>query len=141
MAGILIQRPLAFFEEVVGGLGSFDDYGVGQLFFPRDQPQADLKELVKQAATDEGFTIEHWRSVPTNNEDLGDTARQAEPDVKQFFVTPDADLDPDDLDTALYVLRNVIEHRVEQREPAGHERFYICSLDRRKLVYKGLLTN
>ncbi|MFW5956056.1 MAG: glutamate synthase large subunit [Halorhabdus sp.] len=140
-AGILIQKPHSFFEEVIGGLGSFDDYGVGQVFFPRDRSHEEMKRIVEEAATEEGFDVHSWRSVPTNNEDLGETARQAEPAVKQFFVVPQTDTEPEDLDTALYVLRNVIENRIEQRAPPGHERFYICSLDRRKIVYKGLLTN
>jgi glutamate synthase (NADPH/NADH) large chain len=37
------------------------------------------------------------------------------------------------------VLRRQIEKAVQARGSAGE--FYICSLDRRKVVYKGLLTS
>lgn len=140
-AGILIQKPHDFFVDEVDGLGGFDEYGVGQVFLPRDQPAGELRELVETAAADEGFDVVAWRDVPTNNDGLGETALATEPDVAQFFVKPQADVSPEELDTGLYVLRNVIESRVEAQEPMGSERFYICSLDRRKVVYKGLLTN
>jgi len=140
-AGILIQKPHDFFADEVDGLGAFDEYGVGQVFLPRDKQPDELQALIEAAAADEGFDVVAWRDVPTNNDGLGETALATEPDVAQFFVKPQADVGPEELDTALYVLRNVIESRVEAQEPVGSERFYICSLDRRKVVYKGLLTN
>ncbi|MFB6201551.1 MAG: glutamate synthase central domain-containing protein, partial [Halorhabdus sp.] len=142
-AGILIQKPHAFFSEEVPALGDreFDDYGVGQVFFPKERSSEDLQAVVEAAADEEGFDVLAWRDVPTDNEGLGATALENEPDVVQFFVAPREDLAPDELDTALYVLRNVIETRVEDEQPTGADRFYVCSLDRRKLVYKGLLTN
>ncbi|WP_135661963.1 glutamate synthase large subunit [Halorhabdus rudnickae] len=142
-AGILIQKPHAFFSEEVDALAGydFDDYGVGQVFFPREESAAKLREIIESVADEEGFDVLTWRDVPTDNEGLGATALEGEPDVTQFFVEPRDDLDPAELDTALYVLRNVIESRVDEQQPPGHERFYVCSLDRRKLVYKGLLTN
>ncbi|QGN06939.1 glutamate synthase large subunit [Halorhabdus sp. CBA1104] len=140
-AGIMIQKPHGFFAEEIDGLGDFDDYGVGQVFFPKDRSTDELRATIEAAVVDEGFEVVAWRSVPTDNEGLGETALDSEPDVQQFFVRPQANLSTEELDTALYVLRNVIENRVESTEPAGHDRFYICSLDRQKLVYKGLLTN
>ncbi|MEF8826158.1 MAG: glutamate synthase large subunit, partial [Halapricum sp.] len=140
-AGILIQKPHAFFAEEVDGLGGFDDYGVGQVFFPKDEPGDELRELIESTVESEGFEIVAWRDVPTDNSTLGETAVETEPDVKQFFVEPQGDLEPSEIDSELYVLRRVIENSVETRDPTGSDRFYICSLDRRKTVYKGLLTN
>ena len=139
-SGMLIQKPHAFFTDEVEGLGDFDSYGVGQLFLPKDADSAELKALFEDAADAEGFDVVAWRSVPTNNESLGETAVETEPDVQQVFVRPRADLDPETLDTRLYVLRRVVENRVEREAPTGADRFYVCSLDRRKIVYKGLLT-
>ncbi|MDZ7689031.1 MAG: glutamate synthase large subunit [Halobacteriales archaeon] len=141
-AGILIQKPHAFFAEVVDeiderGLG-FDDYGVGQVFLPQDDEAREaVVETVEDAVSDEGFEVVAWRDVPTDNDGLGETALEMEPDIRQVFVTHGEDVTGDELDSALYVLRRVIEKR------AGdvHDRFYVCSLDRRKVVYKGLLTN
>jgi glutamate synthase domain-containing protein 2/glutamate synthase domain-containing protein 1/glutamate synthase domain-containing protein 3 len=140
-AGMLIQKPHALLSDEVPELGDFDSYGVGQVFFPKVEDGTDLRELIEATAETEGFDVIAWRDVPTENESLGETALQTEPEVKQFFVEPRGDLSPSELDAELYVLRRVIENRVEAQQPTGAERFYICSLDRRKLVYKGLLTN
>jgi len=141
-AGILIQKPHRFFVEAVEklnehGLG-FDDYGVGQMFLPRDdEAREEVVEAVEEAVRDEGFEVVAWRNVPTENDGLGESALETEPDIRQVFVTHEDNVTGEELDSALYVLRRVIEKR------AGdvHDRFYVCSLDRRKVVYKGLLTN
>ncbi|WP_418886461.1 glutamate synthase large subunit [Halapricum desulfuricans] len=140
-AGILIQKPHGFFTDEVDGLGGFDSYGVGVVFLPRGESSEQLRALIEDTADQEGFEVVAWRSVPTDNTSLGETAVATEPDVEQFFVEPQADLEPGEIDSGLYVLRRVIENRVEAEQPAGSERFYVCSLDRRKVVYKGLLTN
>jgi len=141
-AGILLQKPHGFFADVVDalderGLG-FDDYGVGQVFLPQDgAAREDCLDAVEEAAASEGFEVVAWRDVPTDNTELGESAVETEPDVRQFFVVSDDGEAGEELDSALYVLRRVIE------DEAGdvHDRFYVCSLDRRKVVYKGLLTN
>jgi glutamate synthase (NADPH/NADH) large chain len=141
-AGILLQKPHEFFEEVTPGVPDFDEYGVGQVFFPQDESAREsLMDEMESIADAEGFEIFNWRDVPTNNSDLGQTAVDSEPDVYQFFVKAQDNLDTDDLDAGLYVLRCVMEKTIEEEELPGAERFYICSLDRRKIVYKGLLTN
>jgi len=136
-AGILLQKPHRFFVEEVEPLErlEFDDYGVGQVFMPQDEAaRQEAVESVEKAASDEGFEVVAWRDVPTDNSELGESAVATEPDVWQFFVTGDET--GEELDTSLYVLRRVIE-----KETDDNDRFYVCSLDRRKVVYKGLLTN
>ena len=144
-AGMLIQKPHGFLADEISEVAAMDadDYGVGQLFMPKDEPEAReaLEGIVEDAAEREGCEVVAWRDVPTENDDLGPTARENEPDVVQCVVRPQDDLTPDELDTRLYVLRRVMENEVERRDPEGADRFYVCSLDRRKLVYKGLLTN
>ena len=48
---------------------------------------------------------------------------------------------PETLDARLYILRRLIENDVADCDLEDSEEFYVCSLDRRKIVYKGLLTN
>jgi glutamate synthase (NADPH/NADH) large chain len=138
--GLLIQKPHEFLRDEVVGLGDFDSYGIGQAFFPTDtNEQSALKNLIEKAAIGEGLRVVAWRKVPTDNSDLGKTARESEPAVHQFFVAAPVPLEPERLDAKLYVLRRQIEKAVQARGSA--EEFYICSLDRRKVVYKGLLTS
>ena len=141
-AGIMIQKPHEFFKSIISDLGDFDSYGVGQIFFPRDpKKQNALKEAIHEVARKERFNIIAWRKVPTDNTGLGKTALQSEPVVYQLFVEPVEHLEPKELDAKLYILRRLMEKRVRERAMWGGEIFYICSLDRRRIVYKGLLTN
>ncbi len=141
-AGMLLQKPHDFFDGVVDGLPDAEEYGVGQAFFPQLPGQREaVMEVLDEVAGRENFEMIATRDVPTNNEDLGKTALDAEPAVVQFFVQPEENCPPSRLDSRLYVLRRVMENTVRSRDIEGGDRFYICSLDRRKIVYKGQLTN
>ncbi|MBV8140534.1 MAG: glutamate synthase subunit alpha, partial [Verrucomicrobia bacterium] len=140
-AGMLLQKPHAFFHSEIPTLGDFDSYGVGQLFLPKDQwKQIALKKLITTVCRTATCRLIHWREVPTDNSDLGRTALLSEPAIRQMFIEPIDPLTPEQLDTRLYVLRRLIEKAVKESRICGPELFYICSLDRRKIVYKGLLT-
>ncbi|WP_121821847.1 glutamate synthase large subunit [Halostella salina] len=137
-AGVLLQTPHGFFADELD-VSLPDTYAVGSLFLPQDDDAAaDLMALVEETLAEHDIDVFHWRDVPTDNADLGATAIDSEPDVSQCFVRPDG-LDREAFDRALYVARRALENRVEDERPPGHERFYVCSLDRETLVYKGLL--
>jgi len=141
-AGILIQKPHAFFRDEVTGLGDADDYGVGQFFLPQgDGSQDEHRRFIDRRVEAEGFEPIAWRNVPTDASDLGPTARATEPDVWQLFVRPMEPVAPETLDAKLYLLRRLIENDVAGSDLEDSDTFYVCSLDRRKIVYKGLLTN
>ncbi|WP_435360858.1 glutamate synthase large subunit [Haloarchaeobius sp. DFWS5] len=143
-AGIMLQRPDAFFDDEVA-VDLPDPYAVGSLFFPQDtDARAELQSVVEAHFADRGVEVLHWRDVPTDNDGLGQTALDSEPDVWQCFVAPadgsDAAGDTDAFDRALYEARRELENRVEAADLDGSGRFYVCSLDRKTVVYKGLLT-
>ena len=138
-AGIMIERPDEFFEAVVGDLP--ETYAVGSVFMPTDDAAREkLEALFAETLAEYDLEVLSWRDVPTDaaGADLGATALEAEPDVRQAFVAPtdDAALDEATFDRRLYVARRALESAAE--DLAG-ERFYVCSLDRRRVVYKGLL--
>ncbi|MDQ2053004.1 glutamate synthase large subunit [Halobellus sp. H-GB7] len=138
-AGIMIQRPDEFFDAVVDA-DLPDEYAVGSLFMPQDGAAREgLIAIFERVLNAHGLDVLHWRDVPTDNSDLGATALDSEPDVWQVFVAPEDDLDAEAFDRALYVARRDVENEVEELESEGAARFYICSLSRKTLVYKGLL--
>ncbi len=138
-AGILLQTPHAFFETEIGDLPEPGAYAVGSIFMPQDEDAtAHLQNLAETVLAEHGLEVFAWRNVPTDNSTLGRTAVDSEPNVVQCFVR--STLDDDAFDRALYVGRRDLETTVEDRRPDGHARFYICSLDRKTVVYKGLLT-
>ena len=163
-AGITIQVPEEFFaDELATDLP--ETYAVGVFFLPgAEEARTELRELVESTLREYDLSVVHWRAVPTDNANLGRTARDSEPHVSHAFVAPaegvdtdsvdaenadaesvdtenaDADLPIEEFDRRLYVGRRAVENAVREGEPAGAERFYICSLSRKTLVYKGLLT-
>jgi len=140
-AGMLIQKPHKYFKHIIPELDDPDSYGVGMAFFPREMNRQNaVKEVIRDVAQKNKFKIVAWRRVPTDNTGLGKSALKSEPAVFQFFLKPKSHTNPERLDTKLYILRRLMEKEARQRALWGEEIFYICSLDRRVIVYKGLLT-
>lgn len=110
------------------------------VFLPTD---ASLREKCEKAlesiVREEGQTLLGWRTVPTNNSTLGDSARSAEPFVRQIFIGQSSDIrDQLAFERKLYVIRKLAEKAVLELEGAGQ--FYFASLSSRTIVYKGMLT-
>ncbi|GAA0512070.1 glutamate synthase (NADPH/NADH) large chain [Halorubrum aquaticum] len=153
-AGIMVARPDEFFEAVVDA-DLPEEYAVGSVFMPPEPGvRAEIHDVIAEVLSVYGLEVLAWRSVPTDNDDLGETAVESEPHVAQLFVAPvegaglaerftdpsaDPDADPELLgfDRALYAARREIENVVSDVDGAG--RFYVCSFDRQRVVYKGLL--
>jgi glutamate synthase (NADPH/NADH) large chain len=140
-AGLLLQKPHAFFSSKISELGDADGYAVAQLFMPadsvlREKIISQMESLLRQR----NFVAHAWRNLDTDHSPLGETARACEPLVMQCFVKPLQDIGIERFDAALYVLRHVIEKSMYERLPESRDRFYICSLHRQQIVYKGLLT-
>ena len=148
-AGIKVQRPDDFFDAVVD-VDLPEEYAVGSIFMPQDDAAREgLVAIFERVLADHGLDVVHWRDVPTDNADLGATALDSEPNVQQAFVVPDSEgdsldsegdsLDSEEFDRALYVARRAVEKEVDELDSEGAKRFYVCSLSRKTLVYKGLL--
>jgi len=139
-AGILFQRPDEFFDSVLDGELP-DRYAAGSVFMPTDDEVRErVSAVVEESLADHGLSVFDWRDVPTDNADLGATALESEPDVWQLFVEPADELTEDEFDRALYLGRRAAEKAVDDLVIEGAGRFYVCSLDRKTIVYKGLLT-
>ncbi|MBA1147890.1 glutamate synthase large subunit [Ectothiorhodospiraceae bacterium WFHF3C12] len=140
-AGILVQKPDHFFRSRFN-LPDTNAYAVGQLFLPADAAiRALVEEHLRGTMRAAGFRILGWRGVPTDNTDLGATALASEPAIQQVLLAHRDGLSGVDLDRELFVLRRRLEHSTAARFPQAADATYICSLDRCRLVYKGLLTN
>ncbi|MCU4753040.1 glutamate synthase large subunit [Halobacteria archaeon AArc-curdl1] len=138
-AGIMVQTPDAFFQHVLD-IDLPDLYAVGSLFLPTDDDAREaIFSLVDTVLGEYGLEVLTQRDVPTNNDGLGQTALDSEPDVWQVVVAPDDTIDRETFDRRLYVARRALENRIEESEIDNKERFYVCSLDSKTLVYKGLL--
>ena len=145
-AGILIQPPHSFLKlvakEAKVSLPASGDYGVGMLFMPPNRKQrTECEKIFAEIVAEEGQKLLGWRTVPTNNVSLGNTARAAEPFMRQVFIGRNKKL-ADDMafERKLYVIRRRAENAIRYSgKVEGGQFFYVSSLSFRTLVYKGML--
>ncbi|MFU8780761.1 MAG: glutamate synthase large subunit [Kiritimatiellia bacterium] len=142
-AGILSQIPDAFLRKVATPLKiqlpAEGAYGVAMLFLPQDATlRASCKQVVAKGIASEGGTLLGWRDVPVDSRVIGERARADQPHICQAFITV-GDLSGDELERRLYVMRKQIEKQVLPLVDHDRERFYICSMSSRTLIYKGLM--
>jgi len=133
-AGILIQIPDDFYRQVVDfELPPQGFYGVGIVFLPKDESEyKEAKEKINSVAKLEDITILGWRDVPTNPNEIGQTAQRVMPRFEMIFIQPaNKKLSDIDLDRAIYPFRKIVENSSTA---------YFASLSARSIVYKGMLT-
>jgi glutamate synthase (ferredoxin) len=88
----------------------------------------------------EGQQVIGWRTVPTVNGMLGETARSCEPFMRQVFIRRDPTItDELDFERKLYVIRKRAYNEIRMSTIAGAEYWYVVSLSCRTFVYKGML--
>ncbi|MBI2807009.1 MAG: glutamate synthase large subunit [Planctomycetes bacterium] len=157
-AGILIQMPHRFFakeaERLKFKLPEPGDYGVGVIFLPQDDgARARCEKMIETIVRDEGQRVLGWRTVPTNNQPIGPTARRSEPVIRQVFIKKFSGLtsaslqdgdgrlpqDPLAFERKLYVIRKQIESAIKHSNIPQKEMVYLPSLSSRTLIYKGML--
>ncbi len=144
-AGLLLQVPDRLFRETSGELGidlpAVGDYGVGQVFLPRDDATlAECVSRIEKTVADEGQVVLGWRDVPTDNACLGESVRDGEPIVRQVIVGRGDGLeDQDAFERKLYIIRKRVLRgvRVDAADPS--DTFYIPTFSSRTIGYKGMV--
>jgi glutamate synthase domain-containing protein 2/glutamate synthase domain-containing protein 1/glutamate synthase domain-containing protein 3 len=143
-AGILMQTPHAFLESAAHAEGirlpQEGEYACGLVFLPPDPGQrAAFADICESAVAQERQVLLGWRRVPVNSDVLGPIARAAEPVIDQIFIGRGGGVDSrTQFERKLYVIRKVIEHRVQSCGLSQTAYFHIPSLSSRTLVYKGM---
>jgi glutamate synthase domain-containing protein 2/glutamate synthase domain-containing protein 1/glutamate synthase domain-containing protein 3 len=146
-AGVLLQMPHRFLARVCADLRiqlpEPGQYGVGMLFLPRNaSKRRKLEERFEQIVQSEGQTVLGWRTVPTDNSSLGETARASEPFVRQIFIGREPSngiADEMAFERKLFVIRKRAYSEIRTSTMDGADFFYTCSLSSRTIVYKGML--
>lgn len=144
-AGVLIQIPHEFFKEQCAELGiklpEAGDYGVGMVFFPPDQTQAEkCRDIFNENIEKLGLKLLGYRSVPSCNDALGEAAINSEPIIEQVFIEKPAALTAQEMERKLFVLRKYTAHLINKTVAREQDEFYIASMSARTIVYKGQLT-
>ncbi|UJL46922.1 glutamate synthase large subunit [Virgibacillus sp. NKC19-16] len=139
-AGLMVQIPDEFFRKVCANMNLPEKghYGVGMIFFSNDdQNRETMESRINKLIMKEGQTVLGWRTVPVEQENIGQKAIESCPIIRQVFIGADTSINEDfEFERKLYVIRRQVERVAAERE----ERFYFTSLSSRTIVYKGLMT-
>jgi glutamate synthase (NADPH/NADH) large chain len=145
-AGILMQIPHTFLskecEKRNVKLPAPGEYGVGMLFLSPDPTERKKHEqMLEKVIEEEGQILIGWRTVPVDNNLLGDSARSAQPYIRQVFVGKNPELSTNlDFERKLYVIRKRVENAIRGAQIPGGNYFYFASFSSNTIVYKGMLT-
>jgi glutamate synthase domain-containing protein 2/glutamate synthase domain-containing protein 1/glutamate synthase domain-containing protein 3 len=142
---VLLQMPHAFLKEITRKarlpLPQPGEYGTGLVFLPRSPTKRRrLEEHFEHIVQSEGQKVLGWRTVPTDNSSLGETAKSCEPFIRQVFIGRGSAL-ADDMafERKLYLIRKRAYNEIRASTSDGAEYWYLCSLSHKTLVYKGML--
>ncbi|HEY6168020.1 MAG TPA: glutamate synthase large subunit [Verrucomicrobiae bacterium] len=144
-AGILIQMPHKFLAEACEkakfNLPPAGQYGTGLVFLPPDARQRrKIEQAFEKIVQSEGQQFLGWRTVPTSNRSLGETAKSSEPFIRQPFIGRDESLtDEMAFERKLYVIRKRAYNDIRCSTIDGAQYLYVCSLSYKTIVYKGML--
>ena len=139
-AGIRVDVPQEFFRQQITRTGHKPTEAsicVGQIFLPRTDlaAQGAARAIVETEILHFGFYIYGWRQTPVDISVIGKKAADTRPEIEQIMFRDGQDRDDEALERALYICRRRIERRVRE---AAIPAFYICSLSRKSLIYKGM---
>jgi glutamate synthase (NADPH/NADH) large chain len=144
-AGILMQVPHKFLQKSCAALGfnlpAPRQYAVGMVFLPPDPVvRAGCERSFAAFVEEEGQTLLGWRTVPTCNETLGESAKASQPFIRQVFIGRNPAI-ADDLafERKLYIIRKRAEKAIRYSGACGCDYFYVASLSAKTIVYKGML--
>jgi glutamate synthase (NADPH/NADH) large chain len=139
-AGIRLDVPQEFFREHVSRTGhnpTDDRICVGQIFLPRTDFSAQEagRTLVEREVLRSGFYIYGWRQPPVDVSVIGQKAKDTRPAIEQIMFRDARGRSTEELERELYVCRRRIERRARE---ASIPSFYVCSLNHKSLIYKGM---
>ncbi|MEX2501481.1 MAG: glutamate synthase large subunit [Trueperaceae bacterium] len=139
-AGILTQLPYRILHRHLSDQGvravDDDELGVGTLFVASDAPWAEAREIVERELDTAGIERLAWREPPTDDDALGEQARERRPLLRQVLTARPAGLDGLGYERRLYLVRKRIERALAD---ADLGRTYLPSFSSRTIVYKGLM--
>tara|TARA_B110000438_G_scaffold248450_1_gene251210 strand:- start:1966 stop:6462 length:4497 start_codon:yes stop_codon:yes gene_type:complete len=139
-AGIHIEISQDFFIERINNAGRQHKQGticIGMIFLPRNNysAQEKCKTIVENELLSKNYYIYRWRQVPVKPKVLGIKAESNRPEIVQIIFKNNENLQDDDLERDLYVVRKKIEKECNKLKLND---FYISSFSSRSIIYKGM---
>ena len=144
-AGVLMQMPHKFLVTAAKkariDLPDPGHYGCGIIFLPKNATlRRRIEEKFEQIVQSEGQSVLGWRTVPTDNSMLGETAKSCEPLMRQVFIGRNSEIEDElTFERKLYVIRKRAYSEIRASTLEGAASWYVASLSHKTLVYKGML--
>ena len=138
-AGVLTQIPYPIFRKAVSAMGhelkNDEDLAVGVFFLPRNNEhgQTEVKSAAEAIVARRGITLIGWRQVPLHPDELGEVAREPQPEILHLLLEKPPGWDNDTYERQLFLVRRELEKQFN--ELTG---FYVPTLSSRLISYKGL---
>ena len=138
-AGVLTQIPYPIFRKAVSAMGhelkNDEDLAVGVFFLPRNNEhgQTEVKSAAEAIVARRGITLIGWRQVPLHPDELGEVARETQPEILHLLLEKPPGWDNDTYERQLFLVRRELEKQFN--ELTG---FYVPTLSSRLISYKGL---
>lgn len=132
-AGILIQFPHDFFVSICENkrisLPEQGKYASGLVFLPQDDlDRKSCKEIFQKVISNENQLFLGWRSVPVNDQDIGQSAKDTQPVIEQIFIGCSKKInDCLSFERRLYVIRKQVENIIRASNIKHKTFFYIPS--------------
>jgi len=139
--GLLIGLPEKFLRAVAAdnGIEPGERFTAGAIFLDcNPESAARQRERLAAQIRRQGLEVAGWRSVPINEDALGERARKTLPRIEQVFVSAPAEMDDDAFDRRLFLARRLAETETEASADCD-DTFYIASLSTTTLSYKGMV--
>jgi glutamate synthase (NADPH/NADH) large chain len=141
--GILLQIPDQFMRHVIDAthfkLPQPGHYGLGVFFGPQGTDCARWLTGLESVLNDLQVPLLGVRPIPTNSQALGAMARSDEPQMAHFFFDLTSHKE-EHRDRQLYLVQKQIENAFAARpHENGKQIFHLVHLDRRTIVYKGMM--
>ena len=146
-AGILTNLPIEFFQKEIQENFQIsvkkEAFAVGNVFLPQDKKQVSLcQQVVEKCIIEYGLNLVGWRCVPTDvvKADVGQTARNAQPTIKQLIIASPNGMNQATFEQKLYIIRKKVSRMIRTNHRLSQALlFYISSLSSKIIVYKGML--
>lgn len=140
-SGLMVQIPDSFFRKELTefSLPEKGEYGVGMIFFSKDDPnREEIENKINELIRLEGQELLGWRTVPTDVRKIGKIAQKSCPIIRQVFIQSNRNNENKlAFERKLYIIRKQAENWGKSLE----KDFYFASLSSSTIVYKGLLTS
>ena len=124
-SGLLVPIPPDIFGRTAEGV----PHGLAMLFVRG----ADPRPAFEEAAAAEGITVVEWRTPPTDDDQIGDQARESKPTFLQAVLAPPAGMAARSAEAERAALR------LRRRVTGDGVDTYVASCSFRTVVYKGLV--